>query len=710
MIRNSNHKLLLAGTLLTAALCTGCSDDDSMISNDIVQNIDAELTFALPQRIVGNFEQTRMTSYVVQYEGTSLTFRGLDDIHLLSFDSKPGPQSGSKGEVAYLGSTSGRIINLATDNDYSVACHVQVPIGTTHFGFYAHAIDGNDTPKDRFHYGALEMKGLNGSANNADISFAHVPICTSEADQGGSAAGQALVELLNTLASTTSPEAAPENIWATATDPNLRETWRGMTELKTLSSANVERVLGSVYRLVSIVPASAPGKQLAEAITATIANACATTPPSGSNQLKLSDQYQGFPADLYLPEGSARIVWNNDAQRYETPPAHIYGKGLDVPAMTDYVYPANLQYLALSPIVASDSLALPGNEMAEEEATIYDNWKQLINECYADGYDQVKETTQSVAMVDQVQYAVGRLDARVTTESSTLYDAFGKAIDCKNGFTLKGVLVGGQHEVGYDFEPKADTHEYVLYDSDLNGGPQKVKFGSWTEYNHTLGLATPADENELIALELQNDGPDFQGADGRIAHGATFYLVANMQPLAGTNYKKGTIDRIFQRDYVTKVNLQVLKGNKDVNGDGIPDTDRNGDGIPDKYTFDPKTGLPNGIDTDGDGIPDDVDGDGKPDGYDINGDGKPDTIVSEDTDGDGKPDAAGWDTDGDGDIDKPINQDDKGKWPETPTEPSGLGTATYGIPTLDENDDRRTIGLSVNLSWMQGIVFDDIIL
>ena len=206
MIRNSNHKLLLAGTLLTAALCTGCSDDDSMISNDIVQNIDAELTFALPQRIVGNFEQTRMTSYVVQYEGTSLTFRGLDDIHLLSFDSKPGPQSGSKGEVAYLGSTSGRIINLATDNDYSVACHVQVPIGTTHFGFYAHAIDGIDTPKDRFHYGALEMKGLNGSANNADISFAHVPICTSEADQGGSAAGQALVELLNTLASTTGPE------------------------------------------------------------------------------------------------------------------------------------------------------------------------------------------------------------------------------------------------------------------------------------------------------------------------------------------------------------------------------------------------------------------------------------------------------------------------------------------------------------------------
>lgn len=709
MIRNSNHRLLLAGTLLTAALCTGCSDDDSMAVSDVVQHVDASFTFALPQRIVGNFEQTtRMTSEVVQYEGTSLTFRGLDDIHLLSFDREPGPQSSSRGEVAYLGSTSGRIINLATDNDYSVACHVKVPIGTTHFAFYAHAVDGSNTPEDRFHYGAIETKGLNGQTNMANIGFAPVQICTSEADQGGSAAGQALVELLNTLASITGPEEAPDDRWPTAADERLREAWRGMTELKTLSSASIERVLGQVYRQVTMIPDEYPGKLLGNAIAATIANACTTTPEAGSTKLTLSDQYQNFPADLYLPEGAARIVWNADKQRYETPAAHIYGKGLDIPAMTDYVYPANLQYLALSPIVASDSLALPGNETDGEEATVYDNWKQLIDNAYADGYDQVKETTQSVAMVEQVQYAVGRLDARVTTEANTLYDAYGKAIDCKNGFTLKGVLIGGQHEVGYDFEPKADTHEYVLYDTNINGGPQKVRYSTWTAYNHTLGLATPADANELIALELQNDGPDFQGADGRIAEGATFYLVANMVPGTARNYQKGLIDRIFQRDYVTKVNLQVMTGNKDVNGDGIPDTDRNGDGIPDVYTFDPQTNLPNGIDEDGDGIPDgiDEDGDGIPDGYDINNDGKPDDIVTEDTDGDGKPDTAGWDTDGDGDIDKPINKDDKGNWPDTPTNPEGLGTATYGIPTLEDKNEIRNFGLSVDLSWERGFIYD----
>ena len=542
------------------------------------------------------------------------------------------------------------------------------------------------------------MKGLNGQANTADIGFAPVSICSSEADQGGSAAGQALVNLLNTLASTTGPEAAPHDRWATTTDERLREAWRGLTELKTLSSGNVERVLGSVYHLVSLVPVNIPGKQLAEAIQANIANACAATPLADSEKLPLSDQYQGFPADLYLPEGAARIAWNAGKQRFENPPAHVYGKGLDIPAMSDYVYPANLQYLALSPIVASDSLALPGNELAEQEATTYNNWKQLIDECYVDGYDRVKETTQSVAMVDQVQYAVGRLDARVSTEGRTLYDAYGKAIDCKNGFTLKGILVGGQHEVGYDFEPKADTHEYVLYDTDLNGGPQKVKNGSWTKYNHTLGLATPADANELIALELQNDGPEFQGADGRIAEGATFYLVANMNPVTAQNYQKGSVDRIFQRDYVTKVNLMVLKGKADINGDGKPDTDTNGDGTPDNYTFDPETGLPDGLDTDGDGQ--------KDENTDINGDGTPDTIVNEDTDGDGKPDAAGWDTDGDGDIDIPILPDEDGHWPDTPTDPEGLGTATYGIPTLEDTANIRNFGLSVDLLWSRGFIFD----
>lgn len=691
-------KLTYIGVLACTLAAAGCSDDDSYGLDEAVKTVDARLTFALPQRIVA--PSTRMSADVVQSEGTAASFRGLDGIHLLYFNQKPVATSVSRGEISYLNGTQGRPIELATNNDYSVACEVKVPVGTTHFAFYAHAEDGSDSPADRFHYGALETSGLDSYSGNAAISFAPVPVCSSDAPQGGSAAGQALVSLLNAVMNATGPEAAPDDRLSTAADERLREVYRGLRELTTLSSASVERMLGMVYRQVTRIPDEYPGQLLGNTIAAIIAAACTATPAPGSDQLTLSAQYQGFPADLYLPEGAARIAWDDASQQYVTPAAQVYGKGLDIPSMGDYVFPANLQYLALSPIVASDSLVLRGNETTTGQSTVYDNWQQLISEGYADGYATVQESTQSVAMVNQVQYAVGRLDTRVTLESRTLYDAYGREVDCLAGFTLKGILVGGQHAVGYDFEPLSGTREHVIYDTDLYGGPQKVKYSPWTLWNYTLGLATPADENVLIALEMVNDGPDFQGADGRIFHGATFYLVASMNPTTGSNYKKGTIDRIFQRDYVTKVNLLVLQGKPDINGDGTPDTDRNVDGTPDVYIKDPVTGVPTGIDADGDGQPDTD--------YDYDGDGRPDRIVTVDTDLDGHPDTAGWDTDGDGYPDIPILPDGDGNFPDSPTEPEGLGTATYGIPTLTDKDEPRRFGLSVDLNWQRGIVFDDI--
>ena len=201
-----------------------------------------------------------------------------------------------------------------------------------------------------------------------------------------------------------------------------------------------------------------------------------------------------------------------------------------------------------------------------------------------------------------------------------------------------------------------------------------------------------------MALQLRNDGPEFQGADGRIASGATFYLVADLVPRTATNYQSNTLDRVFISDHITTVALSIMKGSADVNGDGKPDTDRNGDGKPDVYVFDPVTGVPTGIDADGDGTPEPT--------YDVNGDGTPDTFIASDTDSDGKPDTFGWDTNGDGTIDTPVQPAADDTWPDTPTTASGLATATYGIPTLVEQRQPRTFGLSVDLNWSRGHIFD----
>ena len=719
MKRNTTYNKLIAVAVVAAATgLVACSDHDELDEIREVPKIDAQLTFALPQRIVvgQTNTETRMGADVVQYDGNTAVFRGLRDVHLLCFDADPSATSRGTYEMQLTG-TGGRTIDLVTNNDYSIVRQVKVPIGTTHFAFYARAIDNPSTHADRMKYGTLDVSGLDSYSGNSSIGFAHVPICTSTEAQGGSTIGQALVALLDNLMQTTSTDAAPDDKWATAPDERLTTAYQAMTQLKTLSSASVQRVLGKVYKVVSNVPSDYAGYDLATKIANAIASACATAPTPGNETITLKDEYQGFPADLNLPEGAARIEWDASTQKYATPATQVYGRGLNIPSMTDYVYPANLQYMIASPIVASDSLALPGDPLAQLPSTTgpstgdptgdntqagrsktYQNWQQLINDAYSTGYSSVKETTQSVAMVKQVQYAVGRLDTRVRLDSRYLYDAYGKMVDCKDGFKLKAVLLGGQQEVGYDFQPNTSAHEYVLYDTGIIGGPLHVSHTLWTPTNYTLALPTTKDKTVLVALELVNNGPDFQGADGLIAHDATFYLVAKMVPNTASNYSSGNLDRIIIGDHNTAVDMRIMTGNRDVNGDGVPDTDINGDGVPDTFVKD-ATGKITGIDLDGDGTPDECD---------YNLDGNKDQIVSEDTDHDGTIDSIGWDTNGDGKIDRPIEPNDDDTWPDTPTVPAGLATATYGIPDLVEPEAHRAFGLSVNLSWNQGIIFDDV--
>ena len=59
-----------------------------------------------------------------------------------------------------------------------------------------------------------------------------------------------------------------------------------------------------------------------------------------------------------------------------------------------------------------------------------------------------------------------------------------------------------------------------------------------------------------MALELVNDCADFQGADGVIAHGATFYLMATLDPNP-TNDASAVLNKIFDRDYYTTVYLTI---------------------------------------------------------------------------------------------------------------------------------------------------------
>ncbi len=611
--------------IVVLAICGCVSSEGEHITpgKSNVPTIGVHFTFSLPQRIVGkrNTQQTRMTPDVVQDDQDAASFRGFSDVHLFCYDDVPTENTNPIGDIVSVSTLASEAVEDATPEDYAVSNDIKIPVGTSHFGFYGRADDAPMTHEERMHYGCVEAVGVKNSdfKGNSAVRFRPVPICTSTENMGGSPKGQALLNLLNDLLNITGPEEAPENQWNTSENPTLKEAYRTLTELRTSSSFNVQTILATLWQALGQVPEKASGYQLAQRIVQKIGESCNDTlPPTDISEIVLMEQYQGFPEDLHLPAGSARIVWNEEQRRFEFPEVQAYGKELDIPALTDYCYPMNLQYHVMSEILASDSIVMSkdlvaepaeqpgetgqsntgqsedptgtnvspdGNPQTEANDSLkYTSWREVLDSLYAGASDRVSSSTKSVAMVQQVEYAVGHLSLRARIQNGTLYDAFGKPVDVSAGFTLKGYIVGGQREVDYQFMPVEDAHDYAIYDTDLGEEKPLVRRGYWTAEDHILGFGTAPDRPIYLAMELVNNGPAFQGTDGEIVHGATFYLVASMVPSEGTNYAFGYLDRIFRKDYETQVNLTINNGWPDKNGDNIPDPDLDEKGNPKPLT------------------------------------------------------------------------------------------------------------------------------
>lgn len=545
------YRLLLVGaSLLGLVLMTACSHDDG---DKPLELVNLQFNFSLPLKKA----ETRMTGDVVQASGTEDGFRKMTDVHLLCFSSEPSKTSVKIGNMISLNTSGEGVHDDVTTQDFSMCQEISIPVGTKYFGFYARSGETMPTTHaDKMKYGILETVGLSNTTyeSNDDIRFRPVQVCPSTVSLGGSEKGQQLLDLLNELMSITGPEDEPNDKWATSNNIYLNEAYQRMIQLSTLSSFQVQRMLGAVNKVVNQVNAGDDGKLLADAILEKIADCCVTPPDATTDVIELQDSYMGFPDDLHLPAGAARIEWDVTQGKFVVLDAQNYGSGLSVSSVNDYVYPMNLQYQVLSDIVASDNLVI---QNGNGDVNQYNDWATLLAQGYAGASKEVQNSTHSVAMVKQVEYAVGRMALRTRLDDTdgNIKDADGADVYVSNGFTLKGYIIGGQREVDYNFQPVAGSPRYAIYDTDLNGGVQNFKFG-FTTMDYVLGLATEPNESIRMAIELVNDGQDFMGADGVIAKGATFYVVATLDPSDGIGYST-SMNRIFDRDHVTQVNLSI---------------------------------------------------------------------------------------------------------------------------------------------------------
>lgn len=660
-------------TLMGVAGLTACSSssevDDIKDNPNVVTDdqgnagVRPEFVISFPRSVVAS---TRMTDSETQSTGSAAQFRGMDHIRLIPFGTAPASTTPKFASIMALSSIASNALKKPGSLNYKVYADQFVPVNTTHFLFYGKAIDNTaeadiTSMDDKFKFGSLKVTGLNDAEFTTpnSIIFKLEQINTSSEQQADNTVGRSVVGLMTSLANTTSTAGAPHNLWSTSTNKVLQGLYKNFIAATVSSSYCVSAMLGMIYDGLERVPASeVDARKLADDIKKKITDACSTTPVAGS-PVQLKNDYAGYPANIGLPDGAARVRW--DGTKFVDATAN-YGRKFKV-KVTDYVYPAALWYYVNTALKSSES----------EQSGNYDsktNWNEVISTFYSGaGTDtKVGPGTVSVALVDPVEYAVGRIETKIKMGSGVFYDGNGEEVSTAAGFKMKGLLFGGQNSVTYDFT-SVGAENYVIYDRHLPDEDIIARTGSETgTANQTLALETLGNTPVYAALELVNGSEPFTGADGIIPAGGTFYLVVKLDPSTGTNYNATSMNQIVKKDHVTKLIVTIK------NGSTTP---------PCHYTLD-ANGVPNGVDT-GDGIH-----------FDIDGNGELDTFI---TAANGGP---GWDTDRDGIVDIPVLPDPKtGNYSTNVHIADGLGNATNGIPDL--SSPGVELGTSVNLEWKEGL-------
>ena len=592
---------LVGAIALTGAVgfssCSSSSDEvvgNNPSYNSEQSSVKTQFTISFSK----NVASTRQSEGIVQAKA-STPFRGMDNIVLLPFGVAGAVNTDPIGStLTKLGKaielkniiypsqfedlTNSIPASTLTDesNSNSVLYNdVTIPVGTGSFLFYGKAID-NSLSGDKFVDGSLAMTGDEPSS----ITF--TPVQTNK-NSTVSATGEHLAYYLTQIAQATN--------WAgCANTDNSAQPWYNVglgdlytkfTSLKTGSSLDVQAAIEDLYGTI---------KNNTDAVSTAIKSRILNTEVRNSTDnekyasvsgttLSFSDKLGNsfttgegktlyFPFDVNLPDGAALLKYDTDPDNTTVKKFSQVTDGVsntntgstETTAYTDYVYPASLYYYCNSGIITSNS----------SQATAYngtDNWTTISGK-YNDG-PSVKTSTRSVAILDPIQYAVGRLDMTIKTADNTLYDKNGDAYNASAGFTVTGVLIGGQKAVGYDFLPSG-TKLWTIYDNIQKSQPSALTATTTASApNYTLALETAVNTKVYVAVELINKGKDFQGADGVVPAGCKFYLVAELDPtednttvgskVTNSSY---TGHKVFKQDFKTFANFTIVAGSSGSTG------------------------------------------------------------------------------------------------------------------------------------------------
>ena len=553
------------GIAAIALSMAACSSDDEVAQPEELGVVKTQFTLAIPGNV-----NTRMSEAVTQAQENPV-FRGMDNIVLIPFGT---PASGTttkdiigsgdnrlgnnlnlgsteiaKTFVSAYSSTTGAGAGLVNNNNSKLYYNVEVPIGTKSFLFYGKAMDETNLPSGSTTQqvnGALTFTGMpNTETTPANVSASLVQIY--EAPEGGNAVGNALVAYLTAIANAkVTNEGVETPAWEDAATSMYQGLFKQFTSVRAGSSADVKALVDSLYN--QLKDANNPN-------ATAIIDAIKTKATVGTEGLSFDNTLDGYPANIYLPDGAAVIMWDATNKKFVAMTQDFGNNlGMNIAGLDVYTYPASLYYRVNSTIHTD----------TESKESLYNQenttWESITSQ-YATANGTVAVNTKSIAISNQIQYAVARLALKVKANTATLQDAENVALNASgSNFQVTGVLIGGQPaSVDYLFVPKANAaYSKTIYDNQIPEGMNLVTSTSDDNLvaNNTLVLETASTEKTVnFAVEfLNNSGKDFVGKDGIIPNGCKFYLIGQLDINKLTN---PTINQIFKQDYVTEVIAKV---------------------------------------------------------------------------------------------------------------------------------------------------------
>lgn len=547
MMRNSKHFALGAATLLlSTAGFTACSSEDTFTGGSF-SGESVKTQFAINVPAVGKSD-ARMGEDIVQGQNT-VVFRGMSNIRLVPFNLGSDPSSvtepltGSESlyynaiELGAIGSS-----DLTSTAKYKVYNDVELPIGVNAFLFYGEATDKSSDASDKTN-GALvpsySTQGLEAGKTLADVHFDLKGILVGD-DYKTTQTG--LLAILDGIAKTEG--------WKDATG-TLQPYYTSFIGMKAGSANNILLAVQDLYNAVKgdvLTDESGLKAKIATKIEEYFTPSGSSVPYTLTYKTTSLAQY---PFGIGLPDGAVQVAWNTDHFEYTSNVDYDGGTSMNVSGLDKYVYPASLYYWDNTSLKISTELE-SGNYGAKD-------WSSIITDLYTEGW-AVTASTQSVALAKAINYAVGRLDVYAAFAAGEIYDANLSGQQPvripDDGFTLTGVLIGGQKNVGWNFTPlESDGTEKTIYDAAVDAGAAGTEGVTRTSglKNRTLVLETAGKGGEKVnfALEFTNNSSQaFYGKDGLVPVGGKFYLVGQLSA-------DGSHAKVFEKDHYTKATVTI---------------------------------------------------------------------------------------------------------------------------------------------------------